>query len=305
MRAFVTGGRGFVGGWLRAHLEEQGDEVLAPDVDVTDAEGVRKAMVEAEPDAVYHLAGIASVAQSWQEPMETFRVNAGGTLAVLEGARAVADERRVTPRVLIVASAEVYGKATPDQLPLTEDCDLRPATPYAASKVAAEFVGLQAFLGYGLPVLRVRAFNHVGPGQGPDFVVSGIARQVVEVEQGKRDVVRVGNLTVRRDFTDVRDVVRSYHLLVERGEPGQVYNVCSGRDLAVSELIERTLAISGVEARVETDPDLLRPVDVPVLRGDPTRLRATTGWEPAFTLDETLTDVLAWWRRVGPDGAAG
>jgi GDP-4-dehydro-6-deoxy-D-mannose reductase len=290
VRAFVTGGHGFVGRWLRAHLADAGDEVVAPDadeLDVTDLPAVAKHMADARPDAVYHLAGLASVAESWKHPDAALAVNAGGTLAVLEAARAL----DAPPRVLLVSSAEVYGAVGPE--PVTEAAPLRPVTPYAASKVAAEFLGLQAFLGSGVPVVRARPFNHVGPGQSPGFVVAALARRIAEAARTGATTVPVGNLTPRRDFTDVRDVVRAYRLLVERGEAGEAYNVCSGCDVMVADLVEQMMAVAGVRLSLQPDPALVRPVDVPVLRGDASRLHALTGWQPEIPIDQTLADVLA------------
>ncbi len=301
MRAFITGGHGFVGTWLARHLEDNGEEVVAagPEIDVTDPDCVARAMAAQQPDVVYHLAALANVSDSWQDPTRTFEVNATGTLHVLEAARRL----ETKPRVLIVCSAEVYGTVAPDQLPIDEDTPLRPVTPYAASKVAAEFLGLQAHLGHGLPVYRVRAFNHVGPAQSGTFVVSDLARRIAEAERDGTKILRVGNLSPRRDFTDVRDVVRAYRLLVEGGTPGEVYNVCSGQAIAIEELASRLLALAGVDLVLETDPSLVRPVDVPVLLGDPTRIREAVGWEPVIPLDDTLRDVLADWRdRVASGG---
>ena len=294
MRAFVTGGHGFVGPWLVRHLQEQGDDVVAaaPEIDITDAGAIGRAIVEARPDAIYHLAGLSNVAESWRDPLKTFEVNATGTLHVLEAARRV----EPMPRVLLVCSAEVYGSVAPDQLPVTEDTPLRPVTPYAASKVAAEFLGLQAHLGHGLPVVRVRAFNHIGPSQSGAFVVSDLARRIAEAQRDGASVLRVGNLSPRRDFTDVRDVVRAYRLLVVGGTPGGVYNVCSGRAIAIEELAQHLLALAGADLVLETDPALVRPVDVPVVLGDPSRIRAEVGWEPQIPLDATLGEVLADWR---------
>ncbi|HVE47531.1 MAG TPA: GDP-mannose 4,6-dehydratase [Acidimicrobiales bacterium] len=290
MRAFVTGGTGFVGTWLRAHLEEEGDEVVAPHTgfDVTEPAMVREAMTAARPDAVYQVAGLAHVGQSWEEPEEFFRVNAEGTLHVLQAARRCDP----VPRVLLVSSAEVYGNVAPAQLPLQEDDPLRPVSPYAASKAAAELLGLQAFLGHGVPVIRARPFNHAGPGQAGTFVVPALAARILAAQDSGAGVLRVGNLTPRRDITDVRDVVRAYRLLVDRGEPGEVYNVCSGRDIAIEELVKRMLELAGADLELEADPELLRPADVPVLRGDPLRLRTVTGWQPQVPLDDTLQAVL-------------
>jgi GDP-4-dehydro-6-deoxy-D-mannose reductase len=294
MRAFVTGGTGFVGGWLERHLHACGDEVVIADddVDITDGPAVVKAVEEAAPDAVYHLAALTHVGESWEAPEETFRVNALGTLSLLEAVRHLP----APPRVLLVSSAEVYGVVTSDDLPLTESSPLRPTTPYAVSKVAAEFVAMQEFLAHGLPVITARAFNHAGPGQSPRFVVSSLARQVAALERAGESVLRVGSLTPRRDLTDVRDVVRAYRLLIERGTPGEVYQVCSGVAVAVQEIADRLLTIAGTDAVIELDPELARPVDVPVLVGDQNRLHDATGWEPGYELDETLTDTLNWWR---------
>lgn len=290
MRAFVTGGHGFVGRWLLAHLEEEGDEVVAPrsGFDVTDPAVVREAMVAARPDAVYHVAGLAHVGLSWEEPEEFFRVNAEGTLHVLQATRRCAP----APTVLLVSSAEVYGNVVPAQLPLQEDGPLRPVSPYAASKAAAELLGLQAHLGHGVRVIRARPFNHAGPGQAASFVVPAFAARIVAAQAGGTGVLRVGNLAPRRDITDVRDVVRAYRLLVERGEPGEVYNVCSGRDVAIEQLVRRMLVLAGADLKLEPDPELMRPADVPVLRGDPLRLRTVTGWRPQVPLDDTLLAVI-------------
>ena len=294
MRAFVTGGTGFVGGWLLAHLAAAGDEVVAvgEEIDIADAEAVRQAVSAARPDAIYHLAARAHVGDSWDNSVATVEVNTMGTLHVLEAARTLA----TPPRVLLVSSAEVYGVVGPDDLPVTEDRLLRPVTPYAASKAAAEDLGLQAWLGYGVPVVRARAFNHAGPGQAPTFLVSALCRRVVEAERAGASEIAVGNLDPERDFTDVRDVVRAYRLLVENGDAGEAYNVCSGTSVAVRDIVERIVEISGAGLRLREDPDLLRPVEVPVLRGSNERLRSATGWSPSISLDDTLRDSLEWWR---------
>lgn len=289
----MTGGSGFVGHWLQAHLLDSGDEVVAPEVDITDGAALRDAIARTAPEAIYHLAALTNVGDSWGAPQRTFEVNAAGTLNLLEAARLLS----AAPIVLLVCSAEVYGRVDPDDLPLTEASPLRPVSPYAASKVAAEYLGLQAFLAHGLPVVRVRAFNHIGPGQAPNFVVSSLARQIAEVELSGGEAVKLGNLTPRRDFTDVRDVVRAYRLLVQHGAAGEVYNVCSGRAVAIEEIARVLLRLAGGDLRVEVDPDRIRAVDIPVLCGDNGRLVATTGWQPAYPLEDTLRDVLEGWRR--------
>lgn len=293
MRALVTGGLGFVGQHLVNHLLACGDEVTivdrhtTPGVDITEPGAVRAVVEDARPEAVYHLAGWADVGGSWDDPVGTFQLNALGTLHVLDACRHAAVDR-----VLCVASADVYGVVTPDELPLDEDAPLRPTSPYAASKVAADALAHQAFLGYGLGAVRVRPFNHIGPGQSEQFVAPALAGRIARAERDGAEVVPVGNLTPRRDLTDVRDVVRAYRLLLEHGEPGGVYNVCSGVDVTVQELADRLLAMTERPLRLETDPALERPVDLPVLRGDPRRLQAATGWAPEFTLEQTLRDLL-------------
>lgn len=293
MRALVTGARGFVGPYLTAHLESSGDEVvgLGPDVDITDGGAIRSAVGAARPDAVYHLAAASHVGTSWAAPVEVLRINAEGTLNVLLAAEAAG-----ASRVVVVGSAEEYGIVEPSALPLTETAPLRPVTPYGASKVAAEVVGLQAFLGRGLPVVLARPFNHLGPGQSDRLVASTLAHQVARNERDGTDVIMAGDLTPRRDFTDVRDVVRAYRLLVERGEPGEAYNVCSGVATPVSEVADALIASARHPMRIELDPARLRPVELPALQGDASKLRSATGWAPEIPLERTLSDLLGWWR---------
>jgi GDP-4-dehydro-6-deoxy-D-mannose reductase len=293
VRALITGGKGFVGTWLADHLRRCGDEVTAIDIetDIADQAALDPVVAAAAPDAVYHLAARTHVGESWKVPAEVLRVNVLGTAAVLAAARQVPGD----PKVLVVSSAEIYGSVRPEQLPLDELAPVAPVTPYAASKAAAEQVALQAWRGYQQPVVVVRPFNHVGPGQAPTFAVSALARRIVEARRVGAGTLAVGTLSTRRDFTDVRDVVQAYRLLVEHGEPGGVYNVCSGHDVAVSEVASRLLELAGADLELVTDPELVRPVDVPVLRGDPALLEAATGWKPAIPLDDTLGDVLAYW----------
>lgn len=298
MRALITGAAGFVGRHLHRHLEELGDQVTAVDrdgPDLLDSDGFRRLMADVQPDAVYHLGGLSDVGGSWSLPLETFRANAEGTLNVLQ-----ACVKARVGRVLVISSADVYGKVRLSELPLTEDAPLRPVSPYAASKIAADYLGHQAFMGYGLEVLRVRAFNHLGPGQTNRFVAPALAERIALNELEGREVVPVGNLTPRRDFTDVRDVVRAYRLLIEHGDPGEAYNVCSGVDIAISELADRLVGMAARPMRLEEDQALQRPVDVPVLRGDATKLQKATDWSPRIDIDQTLADILAEWRsRVG------
>ena len=303
MRALVTGARGFVGNHLMAHLEASGDDAIGTDrtiddLDILDAPALLELFRRVRPEVVYHLAGSADVGGSWDTPGATFRANAEGTLTVLWAARETGVER-----VLAVGSADVYGKVTPEDLPLTEESPLRPVSPYAASKVAADAVSLQAHLGFGQHVVRARPFNHLGPGQTDRFVAPALAGRVAANERSGEEVVKVGNLSPQRDFTDVRDVVRAYRLMVDRGTAGEVYNVCSGTAVAVQDLAEQLIGLATVPMRLEPDPDLQRPVDIPVLRGDAGRLRSDTGWEPEIPLATTLRDLLDDRRRRLDEGA--
>jgi len=300
VRALVTGAGGFVGVHLVRHLEESGDEVVQLErtvdgIDVIDTPEITEAVMAAKPTVVYHLAGSADVGGSWDTPQETFLANALGTLNMLEASRQVGAER-----VLAVSSADVYGRVTEDELPLDEGQPLRPVSPYAASKVAADALAQQAWLGHRQPVVRVRAFNHLGPGQTDRFVAPSLAARIARNERDGGDEVPIGNTAPRRDVTDVRDVVRAYRLLIEHGEPGEVYNVCSGRAVAVQEIADLLLGMADRPMRLVTDPALQRPVDIPVLVGDNTRLASATGWSPTIPLERTLADVLADWRsRLG------
>ena len=296
MRSLITGGRGFVGNWLAAHLRDVGDDVVVIDreVDVTDPQATLAALTEAAPEAIYHLAALTHVGRSWDEPLRVLEVNVIGTAVLLAAARQCGSD----PKVLVTSSAEVYGVVTdPNLMPLREDAPTAPLTPYAASKLAAEALVDQAFRGHGQHVITVRPFNHIGPGQTPNFAVSALAKRIVEAVRRGAGVIPVGNLSARRDFTDVRDVVRAYRLLIESGQPGTVYNVCSGRDVAISDIADTLLGLAGASLALEADPALMRPVEVPVLRGDPGRLQGATSWKPEIPLEDTLSDVLDYWRQ--------
>ena len=291
MRVLVTGSRGFVGTWLCRHLEDSGDEVseLPKYLDVRDTGGLADALMEAAPEAVCHLAAQANVGASWRDPVETFSVNAIGTLNLCVAAVALPQK----PRVLLVSTAEVYGRVPPEHMPVTEEEPFAPVNPYAASKVAAEMAGLQAWLGQGLEVVRARAFNHTGPGQLEGFVAPDLAHQVVRAARGELDCISTGNISVKRDLSDVRDVVRAYRLLLMHGKPGEAYNVCTGEAVAISTLLRRLMELAGVDVPVRADPARYRPADVPEHVGDPGRLKALTGWQPEVSLDQTLSDLLA------------
>ncbi|MCU0241179.1 MAG: GDP-mannose 4,6-dehydratase [Vicinamibacteria bacterium] len=263
------------------------------EVDLGSQAAVAAAFDQVRPTHIVHLAAQSSPQQSWRDPTGTMHVNVFGLLYMLEALK----ERDLNPRVVVVGSAEEYGLASPEQMPLTEDAPLRPATPYAASKVAQGFVALQYAVGCNMETLRTRAFHHTGAGRGENFAESSFARQIVEIELGLRDaVIDVGNLEGVRDYSDVRDVVRAYGLLLERGARGEVYNVCSGQGIRMRALLERLIAISGVAAEIRVDPARLRPLDLPVLIGDASRLRQATGWAPRHAIDETLRQLIEHWR---------
>jgi GDP-4-dehydro-6-deoxy-D-mannose reductase len=255
---------------------------------------VEAAVVASRPDRVYHLAAQSSPHDSWRDPATTLRTNILGLAHLLEALRREAPRARV----LVVGSAEEYGQVPLERQPIAEDSELRPASPYAVSKVSQGFLALQYALGHGMALVRTRTFNHTGPGRGDGFAESSFARQIAEIEAGSRPPeIRVGNLEAVRDFSDVRDVVEAYAQLLEAGLPGEVYNVCSGRGVRIREVLDRLLALSEARIEVRVDPGRLRPADTPSLVGDPGRLRRATGWEPRVPLEQTLRDLLDDWRR--------
>ncbi len=279
---------------LATHLNAQGDDVTALSrstggPDVTDREAVFTAFTSSEVDVVYHLAAQSHVPTAWNDAIGTLRVNVEGTQNVLDAAV----ETPGRPRVLVVTSAEVYGSVSEAELPIREDAPLRPNNPYAASKVAADALAQQAWLGRGQDVIRLRAFNHIGPGQSPNFVCAGLAHRIAEAERSGSGTVEVGNLEVRRDFSDVRDVVAAYRRAAIAGQSGEAYNVCSGQDRSIDELAQGLLALSDATIELVANPELQRLVDTPVVRGDHSLITSHTGWEPTIALSTTLADVLA------------
>ncbi|MCP5026772.1 MAG: NAD-dependent epimerase/dehydratase family protein [Actinomycetia bacterium] len=291
MRAFITGSRGFVAGHLTTHLLEKGDEVDGTDrhdgPDLLDRDGWFDVLADRTPEIVYHLAAQAAVGLSWEDPLPTIRANVEGTHNVLEAARHAGAERAV-----IISSADVYGRVTPAELPLTEDRPARPVSPYAASKAAAEMVAVQAWHGHRFPTVLVRPFNHIGPGQSGDFVATALALRIAAAEAAGEASIIVGDLSARRDFSDVRDVVRAYRLLAERGEPGGLYHVCSEIDRSIQELADLLIERANSPLELVVDDALLRPAEVPVLRGSAAHLRADTGWEPTIDFTVTIDDIL-------------
>jgi GDP-4-dehydro-6-deoxy-D-mannose reductase len=303
-RVLVTGASGFAGRHLVAACEAAGDEVhtaaRAVGIDLLDPDAARAAVAEARPEVVYHLAARAHVGFSWREPATTLRENLAMAGNVLDAVRAEAPEATV----VAVSSSEVYGP--PERLPVDEAAGLRPQNPYAVSKAASDLLAGFYADAHGLRVIRARAFNHAGPGQEPVYAIASFARQAAAAAEAGEGVLRIvtGNPDTRRDYTDVRDVVRAYRLLAERAEPG-VYNVASGVSRSARELIAGLAAIIGAELEHEVDPALMRPGEVMDLRGSPARLREATGWEPEIPIERTLADTVEWWRGELRAGRAG
>ena len=301
MRALVTGAGGFAGRHLVAHLRVEGDEVtaLGREVDVTDRRALERVLAAQRPEVVYHLAARTHVGESWRHPAAFTRTNVVGTASVLAAAERVAP----TATVVLVSSGEVYGAVPEAELPSGEDRPLAPRTPYARSKVEAERLGREA-AGRGLRVVVVRPFTHVGPGQSLDFVVAALSARLLRARAAERPEVAVGDLSARRDVSDVRDVVRAYRLAALLGRSGEAYNVAAGHDVAIADLAGWLAEQIYPAARFVRDPGLVRPLEIPVTRGDTRRLHVTTGWEPRIALAATLSDVVAdVAARLGPDGA--
>ena len=318
MRVLVTGITGFVGSHFAEYALACGAEVFGSyrwrskteniehirsritlvECDLRDMSSVRHLIEVSRPDFVIHLAAQSFVGASWQAPAETFMTNTLPQVNLLEAVRA----RTPAARFLVIGSSEEYGFVTEDELPITEANPFRPLSPYAVSKVAQDLMGYQYFKSYGMHIVRSRAFNHEGPRRGDVFVTSNFARQIAEIERGLREpVIAVGNLKNRRDYTDVRDIVRGYWLPLEKGEPGEVYNLCSGRAWVIHEILDFLLGearVRGITVREEAAR--LRPSDVPVLRGDATKAQAAVGWRPEIPFEHTLRDVLDYWRQRVP-----
>ena len=318
MRILITGATGFVGSHLieyllnmddvtvyatqrrRSNIENVKHLLNLPRVkwvtmDITDSHSVRRLMTECKPEWCFHLCAQSFVPASWNAPQETMMTNVVGTINLMEAARAVCPEVKIQ----IAGSSEEYGMVKEDEIPITEANPLRPMSPYAVSKVAEDLLGYQYFMSYGLHVVRTRGFNHTGPRRGEMFVCSNFARQIVEMEKGKRDnIIRVGNLDAKRDFTDVRDMVKAYRLSLEKGKNGEVYNISSGCCFSMREVLDMLIRISGVKVRVEQDPERMRPSDVPVLLGDSMKFQKETGWKPEIPFEKTLKDIIDYWREI-------
>ena len=312
MRILLTGIAGFAGSFLAEHLLSEPAIELHGVVhrhdrriqhlrghvelhrgDLRNALWVSELVQTVQPDHVIHLAAWSDVGGSWQQPWTTYELNIHCQLNLLEALRRWQPECRV----LVVSSNEVYGLVRPTDLPIGEDTPLRPNSPYGVSKVAQDMMAFQYWNSHRLPIVRARSFNHLGPGQSDDFAASAFARQIAEIELGQREpMVSVGNLTTERDFTDVRDVVRAYWLLATRGQPGECYNVGSGRPCAIRWLLDTLLDLTPVQVEVQIDRDRLRPSDVPCSYCDNRKVAAATGWQPTIDLRDSLHDLLNSWR---------
>ncbi len=312
MRALITGISGFVGSHLAEYLLEHTDWQVAGTVygpedniehlrdrlelypaELSELETVISILEQAQPDYIFHLAAQPLVSLSRRDPWGTLAVNIRLQLNILEAVARLGS----AARILVVGSSEEYGLVRPGELPIKETNPLRPTSPYAVSKVAQDMLGLQYHLSHKLFTVRVRAFNHIGPRQRLGFVAPDFASQIAQAEAGLRQpVIQVGNLTPRRDFSDVRDVVRGYHLLLTQGEPGAVYNLGSEQAHSVREMLETLLAMSNTPITIAQDPERVRPTDVPVIFGDCTKIRQQTGWRPRISFEQSLRDVLDYWR---------
>jgi len=317
MRALITGMTGFAGSHLAEYLlaehpdvevfgtyrwrsrmdnvEHLRSKVKLLEADLRDYTSMYNALERSRPDFIFHLAAQSFVPSSWTAPNETLTTNIAGQTNLFEAIRSL----RLDPVVQIACSSEQYGLVLPDEVPIKETNPLRPLSPYAVSKVAQDYLGYQYFQSYGLKAIRTRGFNHTGPRRGQVFVTSNFCSQVAAIELGLQEpVIRVGNIEAIRDFTDVRDMVRAYWLAVNHGKPGEVYNIATGHGIRISELLNRIIALANVEVKIEVDPERLRPSDVEILIGDSSKFRADTGWEPRIPFEQTVSDLLDYWRRT-------
>ena len=310
MRVLITGAGGFVGGFLIRYLRVaqpeaqihatqspgfspiRTDGVISHTLELREPDSVQSLLNEVQPDYIYHLAGQAFVPRSFEDPWETLENNIRIQLNLILGCLAL----NIAPRMLIAGSAEIYGAVR--TIPINEDAPLQPSSPYSVSKAAQDLLAYQYTLSHNLPILRARPFNHIGPGQSDRFVAPAFAMQIARIEAGLQPpVMMVGDLSARRDFTDVRDIVRAYHLLIERGDPSVAYNIGSGRSRSIQSLLDALMMLSNVQIDVRLDPARLRPSNIPVLESDITRLRAVTGWQPQIPFEQTLADILDFCRQ--------
>ena len=315
MRVLITGITGFAGSHLAEYIlaEHPGvrvfglvrwrsrmdniaqirDKIELHEADLKDIISLKKALAQIKPDRIFHLAAQSFVPASWKLPVETFAINALGQINLFEAVLSL----KLDPRIQIAGSSEEYGHVNPDEVPMKETNPLRPLSPYAVSKVAQDLLAYQYFMSYGMKTVRTRGFNHTGPRRGDVFVTSNFAKQIAEIEKGKKKpVIHVGNLEAKRDFTDVGDMVRAYWLAADKGEAGEVYNIGSGKTMAMKDMLDILLSLSKAKVKVQVDPDRLRPSDVPILYSDCRKFVSLTKWKPRIPLEKTFKDLLDYWR---------
>ncbi len=312
-RSLITGIAGFAGSHLAELLLSKGHEVYGlcrprsktdniesiktklhlEDADLLDSHSLYSTIARIKPDYIFHLAAQSFVPTSWVSPSVTLEVNVVGTGNLFEAVRQV----NIDPVIQIACSSEEYGLVHPDEIPIKETNPLRPQSPYAVSKIAMDYLGYQYFCSYKMRIIRTRGFNHTGPRRGETFVTSNFAKQIALIEKGKQNpVISVGSLTSSRDWTDVRDIVRGYLMAVEMCDPGEVYNICTGTGVKVSDMLSRLLSFTKTKVEIKSDPSRMRPSDVPVLVGDNTKFVKKTGWKAEISFKNTMEDLLNYWR---------
>jgi len=313
-KVFITGIAGFVGSHLAELLLSKGYEVhglcrprsrtdhietirsklTLEDADLLDSHSLYTTVARIKPDYIFHLAAQSFVPTSWVSPSVTLEVNLVGTANLFESVR----QAGIDPVIQIACSSEEYGLVHPDEVPIKETNPLRPLSPYAVSKVAMDYLGYQYYQSYKVRVVRTRGFNHTGPRRGETFAESNFAKQVALIEKGKQEpVIRVGNLEAQRDYTDVRDMVQAYLMAVEKCDPGDVYNICTGKAIRIGDMLNLLISLANIKVEIKNDPSRMRPSDVPVLIGDNTKFVSKTGWKDTIPFEKTMADLLDYWRK--------
>ncbi len=309
-KILITGATGFAGTHLTNLLHQNPENKLfgtsftsvtntdtsitLEKVDLLDQDVTEAMLGKIKPDEVYHLAALSAPSLSFENPINTVTNNINAEIILLEGLRKL---NLLSTKVLIISSAEIYGKVSPKNIPMNEDTPFFPVSPYAVSKIAQDFLALQYQLAYNMHIVRVRPFNHIGPGQSPSFAVAAFAKQIAEIEKGeKKPVLHVGKLNAKRDFTDVRDMVKAYVLALKMGTAGEVYNIGSDKSITIEHLLEMIINNSKVKVSVETDQSKFKPIDTPELLCNSQKFRNLTGWKPEITLEQTIQDILSYWR---------
>lgn len=313
LKALITGASGFVGGYLIDCLCENEIEIFVTklphekidsqnisennifNLNILDKSEVRNVLLNSTPDYIFHLAAQSSVAQSWKNPTFTMEVNLIGTVNLLDTIR----ELKINPRILLIGSGEEYGYIKQNEVPINEENCLRPGNPYAVSKAAQSMIGQVYSRAYDMDIIMMKAFNHIGPKQNAVFVVADFCKQIAEIEKGLREpVIKVGNLEAKRDFTDVRDIVRGYLTVMQKGKKGETYNIGTGKAISIQEILDKLLAMSTKDIEIYQDENKIRPTDIPVIEANINKIKRDTGWYPKIDLDKTLSDTLNYWRSM-------